>query len=458
MKVMVFLLLFLAACSSLGPKSSLPTFQMRPFQEETLSNGLRVIFIPEKSLPKLSMQMLFFTGSIHEPADRAGINALVASLLKEGTEKLSAPEVAEAFARIGVDYYSSPGPDYTLVGASGLSLYPREFLDLFGDMVMKPKFAGKEITRIKSAMSAELVKFRDEPTSFADLVFSREVFGDHPYSYPVLGTLEGLMAAQRADIVKFYRRHYRPDQAILAVTGQFSDEVKEKVRAKFGAWKAAGQAVVAEERSPIDKVGKTLKLVSKRDLKQAQIRVGHLGLRRTDPDFMALRMANLILGGAFASRLNQRVRDDLGLTYSIRSESDARLQRGLFEVSTFTRNEKTAETIRETLGVLQHFVQKGVTANELEAGKALMIGQFPTSVETAELLAVNLMILRRYGIGDDYLTRFILNVNALTVDQVNKAIRKHLQPDRFKIVVYANKKAVLKDLKTFGSWKVEELK
>jgi zinc protease len=186
-------------------------------------------------------------------------------------------------------------------------------------------------------------------------------------------------------------------------------------------------------------------------LQQAQIRFAEPGIARNNQDFLTLRLANLILGGAFASRLNQKVRDDLGLTYSISSRFEALKNTGGFEISTFTRNDKVGETIKSSLAVLKDFIEGGVTDKELDAAKALLVGQFPAAIETVDRLAFNLLILRLNGIDDSYLKDFFTNVNGISRSDVNAAIKKYFSSDKMKILVYADGTKVADQLKTIGA-------
>lgn len=463
MKSLTFLIVaasfFVSSCAS-GPRFSTtatPAFHLRPYQEETLPNGLKLIFITETSLPRVSFELMVKTGTASEPQSLPGLHAMATSLLDQGTKTKKALEIADSFAQIGVDFSAMPAPDYTFLTASGLSIYATDALKLFSEVVMTPSFDRKELERLRAQRIAEIAKSQDQPHSFADEMFDREVYGSHPYSNPVVGTKDGIRKMKRDDLAKYYEKHFRPGNSMLAVVGAVDDNIKAEVRKIFGAW-PIGAPLGVEKMDPPDSPNKNLKLVSKRDLKQTQIRIGHLGIRRNDPDFMPLRIANLVLGGSFSSRLNQRVRDDLGLTYSIHSASDPRLDRGSFEISTFTRNEKAGETIKETLAVLDEFVQRGITENELNSAKALMIGQFPASIETPDRLAATIMVLRRYGIEDDYLRNYNQIVSRVTVKDVNDAIRKHINPEKLKIVVYADRSQVMAGLKNVGSWTIEEIK
>lgn len=446
----------LASCAS-SPKTAAPGFQLRAFTEERLPNGLLFLVIPDPSLPRVSLQMMVKTGGIYESKDRAGVSALTFGVLDQGTKKRKALQVADAFAQIGAEFGAQSGDDMSFVSASGIAPNRSELLKLFYEVISEPAFEAAEIERRKSQQLAAIHRALDQPQGYADQVYEEALFENHPYASPKLGTMESVKALRRADVVKWYQDWVQPANAVVALVGQVDDAFVQEVKNTLGKWRAQGPAG-QEPARPAVGTQPLMRLVTKKDLKQTQIRIGQLGLKRTDEDFMKMRMAALILGGAFASRLNQHIRDDLGLTYSIHSMSDARLDRGAFEITTFTRNEKAADTIRETMKMLRDFAAKGVTQRELDAAKALMIGQFPTALETPDRLAYNLLVLRRYGIGDDYLRDFHRNVNAVTLGELNAAIREHVQPDQMRIVVYGDEGVIGESLKTVGEFQVLQAK
>lgn len=444
------------SCAS-TPKPVTSSFQLRPYSEEKLPNGLTFLVIRDPSLPRVSLQMMVKTGGLYETKDQAGVSALMFGLLDQGTKKKKALQVADAFAQIGAEFGAQSGDDMSFISASGISPHRSELLKLFSEVVTEPAFANSEIERRKSQHLAAIQKALDQPQSYADQVYEEALFETHPYALPKLGTAESVKAIRRADIVKWYADWVQPANAVIALVGQVDDAYVQEVRETLGRWRVTAKPGVEPQR-PAAGTDSLLRLVTKPDLKQTQIRIGQLGLKRTDDDFMKMRMAALILGGAFASRLNQHIRDDLGLTYSIYSTSDARMDRGAFEVTTFTRNEKAADTIRETLKMLKEFAENGANARELESAKALMIGQFPSALETPDRLAYNLLVLRRYGIGDDYLRNFHHNVNAVQLADLNTAIRENLKPERWRVVVYGDQAVIGESLKSVGTFQVVNAK
>lgn len=449
---------FLLACSTFRskPAASGKEFALRPFEEKVLANGLRVLYIPDHTLPRVSFQMGVGSGSAQDPQGLEGLSSLTVSLLETGTKTRGALQIADEFAQLGSSFQESASSDFVGMSTTGLAQFKEQLLALFADVVLNPAFAQAELNRKKSQVLAELAQLQDRPSEYASLLFDQELFGKHPYAHPVPGRSKSVKSITRAHVQKHFATHHVPGNAILAVVGNFDETFKATVEKTFSAW-PAGKKQDFQVPLPTAHTQRAFKLFTKEGLQQTQIRIGQLGIPRNHPDFLKVRIANLVLGGAFASRLNQKVRDDLGLTYSISSGMDAKQTTGSFEISTFARNEKVAEAIRATLVVFDEFHQKGITESELKASKALLVGQFPAAIETVDRLAFNLMVLRFYGVPDTYLTEFFKNVNSITLAEVNEAIKRHFNPQLLKVVIFAVEKAVQKQLVDLGNFAVEKV-
>ncbi len=444
-------------CSS-GAKNATATdsfsegVRLPEHNEIELSNGLKVLFIRDRSLPRLNIMALVGSGAIQDPKDKAGLSYLTASLLDEGSEKYSSAEMAEKLESLGADLSIQPGYDFTYLSIKGLSYTRDTLLDSFLEVMLSPKFEQKEIDRLKRQIQGSLAKMEDDPDQYADRLFSKALFKGHPYGLPTMGDVASVSHIQRQDITEFYKSNFIPKNTTVAVVGDFDDLFLQQVKTKLSTWisdvKQSGPIRVPPDYpSP----GLSLKTKSKKGLVQAQIRMGHVFIDRSHPDFLSLRAANMALGGAFASRLNQHVRDDLGLTYGISSSFDARRYFGPFMIDTFTRNDKVGETVTAALDVYKAFADKGITEEELQASKSVMIGQFPRAVETMESLAYQMLALRYYGIEDTYLTHFVSNVKALTLSNVNATLKKYFHPDQLEIVIYGDGSAFENQLKKIGN-------
>lgn len=447
--------LALASCASKGSKTgstqqvpsgysaprSAGSFKLMPFKEVVLENGLKIIYIRDNSLPRLSLTVLFKTGNMQEPKDLAGLNAMTAYLLEQGTQTRDAMKIADEFGQMGTALDVNPGFDVTTVYADALTSNSTQLLQLFADVLMNPAFKDAEINRLRSQIVASLKKKVDNPSAFADEQMDQFLYGEHPYGRDANGTQEGLRALRKQDIIKHYLTFYRPNNATMAVVGQFDDEFEKQLQETMGKW--TKRTIPTLTATPAPTIESTqVKLIVKKGLQQTQIRVSQLGIQRKDDDFIPLRMSNESLGGSFGSRLNQKVRDDLGLTYSIFSGFDSRKDRGSFDISTFTKNETAAKALEETLKVVKDYVDGGATEQESVAARNQLVGQFPRAIETSDRLAYNLLVLDYYDISYDYLTDYISNVNKIKQKDTNSAMKRHIDPTKFKVIVYGNESII----------------
>ena len=430
-------------------------YQLPTYEEKTLANGLQMLFIPDNTLPYVSYSMLIRTGSSQDPAGESGLASFVAELLDKGTVKRTAPQIAQQLGQMGADLGASAALDFTSISASALAPQAEELLKNFTEIVMQPAFSDTEIERLRKQTLAEISREVDSPDAFANKAFDAYLFGSHPYGQSPLGNIESVKAIKKKNIIQHYLRYFRPNNAILAVVGKYTPELAAEIEKSFGAWsKRDVPAPVFGQVPPIE--GVQIRLVDKPGLVQAQIRMGNLGIKRKSDDYIVLRVANTILGGAFASRLNSRIRRDLGLTYNIGSHFEALQDTGPFEISTFTKNQTVGQTVGETLKLLSEFKAKGVTSDEVDSVKGYLKGIFPTAIETPEKLAFNLMILRFYQIPDTYLTNYLREVDRISSSDVNRAIKKYFDDKNLKILVYTSAETVLPQLEPLGKVEVKK--
>ncbi|MBX3023242.1 MAG: insulinase family protein [Bdellovibrionales bacterium] len=458
-------LIFLAAlvtavgCASGGrkPSGGSAAFQIRPYETQVLPNGLTILWIPDQSLPYVSLQMMVRTGSAQDPAGKEGVSGMTAALLERGTARRSAPQISEDLEQIGSGFGAEVQPDYTVAASSALSFNKDNMLTLFQEILLKPTFPQAELERQRKNSLAGLQKLADRPEDFSEYLMPRYLYGAHPYGHSAAGTPTSLKGMTRADVQNYYKRHYAPSNSVLAVVGQYDNAWKQKVIEAFQGWntKEVDKGEVPDFPAWS---GTEVLLVDRPDLNQAQIQIGFKGVPRNVPEYLDIRAALKILGESFGSRLFDEIRVKRGLTYGIYSWFDPRLKPGPMGIYTFTRAEKIGETVTETLNTYRQFVKNGVTDEEVAVVKALMRGQFPRTFETPETLARQLLILNRYGIGPEYLQNYLAAVDAISKSSVNAAIKKYFDPDNLRILVYAPRKASEESLKSVGKVQVKDYK
>ena len=451
MKKYGLLFLFLISCTTIKRD-----FAIRDYRELKLQNGLKVLLVQDSSLPYISTSLMFHQGSISDPTLYFGLTSFVTGLLDMGTTNRSALEIADAFAKLGTQFSSTTQRDYILITASTLSYYQKELFDLLAEVISQPNFPEAEIERHRDKVLAAIRTMSDRPGVYAQKMYNMYLYGSHPYGRSTLGSLKSVKSIKRKQIIDHYLKVFRPENATLAVVGDINDNVVSLLEGAFKDWEAKEIESPAFPRKPVLK-DRLIRLVTKDDLTQAEIRIGHIGIKRSNPDFLRLRIANTILGRGFVSRLMDHVRDNLGLTYSISSDFSARLDRGPFSIATFTKNQTTGQIIQEILTILEAFHEKGVTKQEVSLAKKYLLGVFPQAIDTPEKLAFNLLILRLYGVSDNYLRTYQSKISKITVRQVNAAIKKHIDPHNLKILIYAHSK-VLPQIRPFGIVEVRDHK
>ncbi|MAF90793.1 MAG: hypothetical protein CL674_05915 [Bdellovibrionaceae bacterium] len=451
MKRILFLIvscsLFLTSCAS--TQDIVPAdYKLPEFKEIQLDNGLRILFLEDPEIPFLSLGLSIPKGYIYDPVGKSGLSQIAVAMLRKGTKQRNATQIAEDLDYLGLDFSSAIDLELSTFSINGLSKFEGEILNNYKEMIFEPAFAKDEVTRIKKQVVAGLKKIGDDPSSLADLYSKEFLFGNHPMARIGAGKIRDVQSIDPKDVKEQYKKLLTPKDAVLTVVGRYSSDFQQKIIKEFSAWKAEEPtAPVLPSIEPAKHL--QIRLHTKESLKQTQVRFVDLGPKRDIKDYLAIRIANTILGGNFAARLMQEVRVKRGLTYGIYSGFDHNLENGSFQIRSFTRNDKVGELVTSTLNVFKEFVENGLTEEELRKGKNVLLSNYPNAIETKAKLAGNLAGLRFYGISDDYLYDFVDNVESISLSEVNKAIKKYMHPDHLKILVLGPSK-VRDQLKDVG--------
>ncbi len=263
--------------------------------------------------------------------------------------------------------------------------------------------------------------------------------------------MESVSGITRDDIVGFWKNHFVPDNAILFVAGDVTAaDVFPKIEAQLGGWPKGNVAKL--EVVPAPKInGTRVVLINKADATQANVKIGHLGIDRYNPDIYAVRVLNYILGGGgFRSRLMSDIRDKRGLTYGINSQFSFDRYQGEFTVTVSTRTDSTAQAISATIEHIKKIREADVTPQELSETISFYSGYFPRQFETPEQVANQLSIVELYGLEKDYLSKYIDNMASVTAPAVRAAAQKYLDPENLLIVVVGKADDLREKLKQFG--------
>ena len=426
-----------------------PDVKFPPYQIQTLPNGLQVVAVLHHEQPAVSMRLLIRTGSASDPKGKLGLVHELASLLDQGTENKSAGELADAIDSIGGAMGTGAATDLTHINMVVMKDSFDAGMRMLSDMARHPAFDLAEMDRQRQQVLSGLKVSLEDPDYVADAVFDRLVYGFHPYGMPHTGTPESVNGITRDDLVAFHKKYFAPNNAILAVVGDVTaEEAFDTVRKVFGDWER--KEIPVEKFIEPPAPTRRLIVVNKSDAVQTEVRVGHVGIARKHPDYMAINLAIRILGGEGSNRLHNVLRTQRGLTYGAQADMDTLKESGDFLAHTNTRSAATAEVVRVIFDEFWRLQREPVGERELADAKAYMTGSFPLTIETPDAIAMQVLNVVFYGLPIEDLQSFRERVNAVTVADIQRVARAYLQPDRLSVVLVGNLAAFEKDLKGVG--------
>lgn len=441
-----------------GATSELTPVKLPPIDSKVLANGLKIITVEHHELPVVSFRLMVKSGSAQDPLGKAGLASLTAGLMTKGTKSRSATGIADEIDFVGGNLNSSSGWDRCRVTSQVLKKHFDTGLDLFTDVVLNPVFQNSEIERLRKRKISSYINDKDDPSNLCNEHFGIALYGDHPFGYEESGTEETLKKITRADITGFYNDNFLPNNAMIVVAGDIvPEEVFAAIEEKFGSWKQkeVEKSALPETAKPD---GYKIVLVNRPDATQSQIRMGHFGIARSNPDYFDISLMNYILGGGgFSSRLMKIIRSEMGLTYGISSGFSSRLDAGPFKIGTFTKNESVGAAIGEIIRQVRKFQESLPEIVELDDAKSYLNGSYPLRFETPDRIAGQLMSVELYELGADYISTYRDKVQAVTLEQVQSAARQYVDPDNMVIVVVGKTEEVLDQLKEFGEVEVIEI-
>jgi zinc protease len=400
-------------------------------------SGIVVLFIENHSLPTVHLQLLIKAGGALDPKGREGTADLVASLLDEGTSSRTSLQIAEAVDFIGASISADAGPESSSISLTVLKKDLPTGMELFSDELLHPTFPEEELQRVRQQIIGGLIAEEDEPEAVAHKAWQELVFGTHPYHHPTEGYRDSLPSITRQELVDFHHRYYQPRLAILAVVGDLTrKETEQLIQHYLGGWKNTDREAVSTIPAPQPMPTQT-KLIDK-ELTQATIVFGHLGIARSNPDYYAVTVMNYILGGGgFSSRLMKQIRDNEGLVYGLGSSFTAMKAGGSFAVVMQTKNATANQAIKETHAVINQFQADGATQQELDEAKDYLIGSFPLRMDTSSKMVGLLTSLEFYNLGLGYLNDYPKKIAAVTLADVKRVAVRYIHPDRMTMVVVA---------------------
>jgi len=410
-------------------------------KKTALKKGLLVIHSEEHGLPIVMLTLLIKASPLNEPKEKAGLASLTAELLLEGTKHRKSTDISEEIEFLGASLDTSTSSDYTTVTLSVLKKDINKGFELFSDILLNPVFPQQEIERKKELIKGSLKQREEDPSFVAERAFRKEVFGEHPYGRLTEGSDKTIDNIKREDLIKFFSDYFLPNNSILSIVGDLTEEeLNVLVKGYLDNWARANLPPMLPRVFDQTKITKIIKKIDK-DLTQASIILGNIGISRNNPDYYAVSIMNYILGGGgFSSRLMQSIRDDMGLAYDVNSSFSTNKEKGIFQIEVQTKNESAGLVISEIVKQMKRIQKEEVSDDELADAKSYLTGSFMRRLDTNRKIADFLALVEFYNLGFDYIVKYPVYINSITKQDILRVAKKYLNSENYVLVVVANQK------------------
>jgi len=430
------------------PKAKAPKI-VKPIKFE-LKNGLTVLLLEDRDLPVISGEIRFHAGSVLDPKGKEGLADLVGDTMRTGGNTLkSGDEMDDYLESIAASVESYGGATSSGVSFTCLVENVDEVLNLFRATVLHPVFDAEKLEVSRSQMKTSVVRRNDDPKGIASREYSRLVYGlQSPLS--AMTELASLDAITRDDLMAYHRECFKPNNAVLAVWGDFDQKaMKKKLTAMFQEWKPGA---VPEVDLAIKSEPAGVYFVKREGVTQSNIQVGHLGIRRDNKDLAAVSVFNMLLGGGFDSRMMKIIRRDKGLSYSPHGQISSNwAYPGQFWMSVNTKLGSTGEVLDILKQIITDLKTDGVTQEEMDIAKDGFLNAFAFQFDSLDKIIRRAMAYEFNGYPDDFTEQLFNGVQAVTTKDVQRIAQEYLNLDDLIITVVGDDTQFDKPLSEYGT-------
>ncbi len=431
----------------------LPDFQVPEADRFELDNGMILFLIEDHQLPLVSISARIGGGGYQDPADKVGLASIAGTVMRTGgTVSMTGDEINERLENIAASVETSVGSASGSASMSTLKEHTDEVLAIFADVIRNPAFPEDKIELAKTQRRSAISRRNDDAQSIAFREFDELLYGsDHPLARSTeYATID---AIEKADLVAFHEKYFRPNNMILGVWGDFdTEDMVEKLESTFGSWPRDPdfQRPAPPEAAPMTEYG--VNLVTKEDVTQTSILLGHIGeIRLDNPDYPAVTVMNQVLSGGFSSRLFQNVRDDQGLAYAVFGAYSASYERpGDFYAGVMTKSESTVEATQSVLHEIKRMRDAPPTAEEIMQAKDSYLNSFVFRFDTRTEIVSRMMTYEYYGYPKDFLETVKTGIEGVTAGDVHRVSQRYLKPDQVQILAVGNAADFGEQLDVFG--------
>lgn len=393
------------------------------FDQITLPNGLRIIGERIEHFRSVSVGLWLGSGSQYELPGEAGLSHFLEHMVFKGTVKRTARQIAEEMDAVGGQLNAFTAKECTCFYAKVVDEHLPLAMDVISDLVTGPVFDPVELEKEKGVVIEEINMAEDTPEDVVFELLMLAHYGDQPLSRPILGTAEQIQDYHSADLRAYWSKMYRPQNAVLAIAGNYDWERVQQMAAELlGGWQPEG----LEQRSYITRPVKPTILTREKDIEQMHICLGYPGVATGDDRGFELSIFNSVYGGAMSSRLFQKIREESGMAYSVYSYPNAYTDTGMLAVYAATNPEAATEVIDMIVAEARAIAETGMTREEFRMAREQMKAGYIMGLEsTSARMQSNgrrLLLMDKTRTETETIDR----INMIDYDEVNALMREIL--------------------------------
>lgn len=444
MRKLVFLVISVFfLCLSCSPRTVRLEPQTESTESEALSskrvvlpNGLVVVAVERHKLPIFQANLVIRAGAAHEGDDKAGLANLTANLLNKGAGERTTAEIADEIDYTGGNLDASCGRVTTNISIHVLTDHVPLTMEILKDMVISPNFPDSELMKEKTRALSDIMRGKEDPFQVVSDAFQDLVYAGSTLRRPIEGYEKTVPEIERDDILGFHRDHYVPNNSVFVIVADYTiEEMLEIAKRYLGGWERR-EIDLPLIPSPEPVSQKRVRLVDM-DINQSYVAFGHLGLKRSDPNYNAIRVMNYILGGGgFVSRIMKSIRARQGLAYSAYSYFVPGPQyRGYFRAGLQTKTGSTSQALRSLLDEIRRIRSELVDTQELEDAKSFYHGSLPRRQESYRQIAGLFIDKEIYGLEDEYWRKDLEEISSLSREDIQRVAVEYLKPENYVIAI-----------------------
>ncbi len=421
----------------------------REVERVVLDNGLILYLYEDHRIPLINLSAVIRCGSIFDPLEKNGLSGIVGTVMRNGgTKTISGDSLNIIMEYIGGSLETNISSER---GSASLSVLPKDIdqgLGLFADLIRNPLFPQDKIDLAKSDIKNGIKRRNDDPGNVVGRYFTNMIYGDHPFGRVLeWASIKGIT---QQDLINYHKKFFAPNNIMIAISGDFNKaDMVQEIKKYLGDWPKSNAPIPAYPEVKVEYHPGVYEVW--KDINQAFLRIGHLGIKRDNPDRYAVQLLNFILGGSFTSRLTLKVRADEGLAYHVGSSfPTGGRDYSAFSVDCQTKGATAYKATRLITDEIEKIRKDGVSENELKDAADATINSLAFSFDTAHKIVMSLMTLEYDGYPADYYKGYLDFFRKVTRDDIKRVAQKYLQPDKLTYIVVGKSETYEKPLDEFG--------